>query len=155
MTRRRARDFAAPLLIVLILMSGCDASVDSKSDVELAYLEQIRIKDHKLVHSFFEKSAIGIYVGVPSGDIGPLVVGPKLKMEQPPEFDFSSSIMDHVADGTGYNADNVECHASFYRVREGVAPFPNWHLSKDQKRDVRSGRSEVIEVELGCAPFGG
>lgn len=144
----------AGLLVVAALLStalvGC--RVQSRSDVELTYARGVRISGYESTRVFFEQSAIGIYVGAPAVDIKPLISGPDLEVISP-THDFSRTVFEHLADGTGHTGDGTECRIRVFRLRSGKEPFPNWRLSREQSSKVATRKAEVIQIETTCEPF--
>lgn len=151
-TARTTGARVAALLLCLAVSSGCGAAHGSKSETALGYLGKIRIEGYESVRNFYEKAAIGIYVGRSPQDTVPAASGPSLTFSEP-RVDFSRPVFQHLADGVGYTGDGVECHVTMLRLKPGTHPFPSWKLSDEDTQAVIRGDSDIVRAEVLCAPF--
>lgn len=119
--------------------------------------DQIKIEGYQRTAAISEVyagnvDATGIYVGPPvQGDLGRVISLPGLVLTMlpspPPGVNPQpNDNTDWIATGRVPNG----CTVHVYKFRKDKLPFDSWHISEAGLKDVRAGKSDILEVAVVC-----
>lgn len=148
----RARIVAGVVVLVLIALvaRSCGSSDDSGGDTAHSYLGKIHARGFEKVAEPDAAVATAIFVGDPTSDIPEAFSGPDLKMRAPVK-ETSDGPLTLVANGTAAQVKGADCDIRVYHYRKGTPPA-EWKLASGLAAQVKSGKQEALQVEVGC-PF--
>jgi hypothetical protein len=150
---RNGRIAAVVVLLVLVALVArtCGSAAESGGDPAHGYLGKIHIRGYEKVRDLDDApNATAIFVGDPGPDVPEAVSGPDLKMRTPAK-ETSDGPLTLVATGTAAMTKGSDCDVRVYRYHKGTPPA-QWKLASGLAAQVKSGKQQALQVEVGC-PF--
>jgi hypothetical protein len=139
-------------VLVLAFAARAYSVRGSTSGIEHGYLKTISVRGLQLVRDRDDNATVGLFVGPVTADLFEAVSGPALTVGKSATPNLGDSSRGLVATGSGTTSTGAHCDVLIYRWRDGQQPSAVWKLSAEQVAGIESGRSEALEIAVGC-PF--
>jgi hypothetical protein len=142
------------VLCVLATLWWRSAAEDNRLGPPVArrYAASLRISGftQHVQHRAQTGSAV-VLLGPSTTDLQPaLVTGGRMRLFPPQPATNADATEDTVLNGTVGGIDGTECDLGIGRYRPGTPVSENYRLSTDQEEQAKSGRLQVLTIEVHC-----
>jgi hypothetical protein len=133
-----------------LTIAACGSSAEEKTGG--SYADQVEVRGFQLANRYVRaEDVVLVYVGPSGSDVSAAVEAPGFDFDSsPPLTPEAGPLFQYLAEAHAISYRDMSCRLSVARLNEGVASFDSLELDADDAESVKSGRSMVLQVTIGC-----
>ncbi|MEO3928395.1 hypothetical protein ABGB07_31660 [Micromonosporaceae bacterium B7E4] len=136
-----------------VTVAACGSSEEKTAD---SYADQVEVQGFRLTDRYIQAGdTVLVYVGPSGSDVAAAVKAPGFDFgSSPPLAPTDGMLFEYLAEGYRIPYREMSCRLSVAQLKKDVASFDFLELDADETKAVKSGKSMVLELTIGCSEPG-